>query len=79
MEPLVADMVQIDPSKRLRMNEVVHRYGVIRDALSTRKLRSRIVWRDEWLIQRLFFNFAHLIRTAKYIIMRKPAIPMPPR
>ncbi|EIM87924.1 uncharacterized protein STEHIDRAFT_109782 [Stereum hirsutum FP-91666 SS1] len=77
MEPLVADMVQTDPTKRPKMDEVVHRYGAIRDALSTRKLRSRIVWRDEWLIQRLFLNFVHLFRTAKYIITRKPAIPMP--
>lgn len=77
MEPLISDMIQDDPVKRPKMDEVVHRYGVIRDALSTRKLRSRIVWRDEWLFGRLFRNFIHLFRTAKYILMRQPAIPMP--
>lgn len=77
MTPLLEDMVQTDPTKRPKMDEVVHRYGVIRDALSIRKLRSRVVWRDEWLIERVFRDIFHLFRTAKYILMRKPAIPMP--
>lgn len=70
-------MTLVDPSKRPKIDEVVHRYGVIRDGLSIRKLRSRIAWRDEWFLERLFLNFVHLFRTAKYILTRKPAIPLP--
>ncbi|KAJ6590333.1 hypothetical protein B0H10DRAFT_2092561, partial [Mycena sp. CBHHK59/15] len=41
MEPLVADMVQTDPSLRPEMDEVVRRFGDIVQGLSSWKLRSR--------------------------------------
>jgi hypothetical protein len=47
MEPLVADMVQDDPAKRPKMDEVVSRFREIEGKLSTWKLRSRIDRRDE--------------------------------
>ncbi|KAJ6591332.1 hypothetical protein B0H10DRAFT_2091375, partial [Mycena sp. CBHHK59/15] len=42
MEPLVAYMVQTDPSLRPDMDEVVRRFGDIVQGLSSWKLRSRV-------------------------------------
>ncbi|KAF8134308.1 hypothetical protein EV363DRAFT_1131233, partial [Boletus edulis] len=41
MKPLVADMIQSDPSKRPAMDEVIARFDNICRSLSRWKLRSR--------------------------------------
>lgn len=77
MEPLLSDMVQEDPAKRPLASDVVARFQVIRASLSTWKLRSRIVWRDERRITRVFNHFIHIFRTLRYILTRKPTICLP--
>lgn len=77
LQPLVSDMVEELPEKRPKMEEVLARWEDIRKALSTRTLRSRVVPRDEGLIESLFRAIGHWRRRVIYIIRRTPAVPMP--
>jgi hypothetical protein len=77
MEPLVADMVQNDPTKRPTMNEVVTRFSEIRRKLSTWKLRSRIARKYELWPVTAWKSVTHWYRTVGYILGRKAAIPEP--
>jgi serine/threonine protein kinase len=47
LKPLIDDMVQNDPKARPTMNVVVERFDLIRQQLSSWKLRSRVIARDE--------------------------------
>lgn len=76
MDPLLSDMVQEDPTKRPNASEVLMRFQIIRASLRYWKLRSRIVWRDEGWIVRLFSHFIRVFRTARYILTQKHAIPL---
>ncbi|KAJ7164807.1 kinase-like domain-containing protein [Mycena crocata] len=75
MEPLVADMVNEDPSLRPTMDEVVVRFEEIVGGLSTWKLRSRVA-KDKHHIG-LFLGIAHWVRKVRLVIGKYPAIPMP--
>lgn len=75
MEPLVSDMVQTDPSKRPKIEEVVRRFNAIRGSLSWWKLRSRISGRKEIIPVRLWRSCVNLYRTAVYLTTGRPAIP----
>ena len=77
IEPLVADMVQDDPSKRPNSDEIVAAFEVIRKGLSTSKLRSRVVEKGESRVVCFFRNVAAWTRRIKYIIKRVPPIPIP--
>jgi hypothetical protein len=77
MERLVADMVQDDPTKRPKMDEVVTRFREIKGKLSTWKLRSRIVRRDEIWPLTVWRSVGHWYRTIGYVVGRKAAIPEP--
>jgi len=78
IEPLIADMVQDDPTKRPNMDEVVAEFEVIRKGLSTSKLRSRLVERNENPIVGFFRSIAACLRRMKYVIRRIPPVPTPP-
>ena len=75
MEPLVADMVQTDPTKRPAMDEVVTRVSEIRGRLSTWKLRSRIARRYELWPLAALRSVRHWYWTVGYILGRKAPIP----
>jgi hypothetical protein len=77
MESLVADMVQDDPTKRPKMDEVVNRFLQIKGKLSTWKLRTRIVRRDEIWPLAVWRSVGHWYRTFGYVLGRKAAIPEP--
>jgi hypothetical protein len=77
MEPLVADMVQEDPTKRPKMDEVITRFSEIRGKLNTWKLRSRIARRNEFWPVTAWRSVAHWYRTVGYVLSRKAAIPEP--
>ena len=77
MEPLVADMVQDDPTKRPKMDEVVPRFREIKGELSSCKLRSRIVRRKEIWVLTVWRFVGHWYRTIGYVLGRKAAIPEP--
>ena len=75
MRPLIADMVQKDPSKRPTMDEVVQRFATIRAGLSTWKLRSRVVSKDEKVYLSVARGASHWMRQIGFIMRGIPAIP----
>jgi hypothetical protein len=77
MEPLVADMVQDDPTKRPKMDEVVTRFLETKRKLSAWKLRSRIARQDEIWPLIAWRGVSHWCRTIGYVVGRKAAIPDP--
>jgi hypothetical protein len=77
MQKLVDDMTGSDPEKRPVIEEVVERFGRIRDSLSTTKLYSRITRRKDSRLFTMFRHASQLTRTILYITQRRPAIPMP--
>ena len=78
MKPLIASMIQADPDKRPKMDEVVARFDDIRRGLSQRKLRSRVVDVYEDLIQRVIRSTSHWKRRIGFVARGVPAIPSPP-
>jgi hypothetical protein len=77
MEPLIADMVQDDPTRRPKVDEVVTRFLEIKDKLSGWKRRSRMVRKDEIWPLAVWRSFGHWYRTIGYALGRKAAIPDP--
>jgi len=79
MVPLVNDMVQDEPTKRPTMEEVVARFDELCRGLSSWKLRSRVVDREDSSFLGFFRAIAHWKRRIGYIIRRVPAIPTVPQ
>lgn len=77
MRPLVADMMQEDPAKRPTMEEVISRFDTILASLSTWKLRSRVVKKDDNPVIGAFRSLAHWVRRVGFVIRRVPALPVP--
>ncbi|KAH9033889.1 kinase-like domain-containing protein [Lactarius pseudohatsudake] len=77
MQPLIADMVQEDPTKRPNMDEVVTRFPEIRNKLSTWKLRSRMARNTELRPVAAWRSVAHWFRTIGYVLANKAPIPEP--
>ncbi|KIK89992.1 hypothetical protein PAXRUDRAFT_831730 [Paxillus rubicundulus Ve08.2h10] len=78
MQPLVADMIQADPSKRPTMDDVVARFEGICRGLSGWKLRSRVVDKDEDVFERVTRTTSHWTRRIGFVARGVPAIPAPP-
>lgn len=78
MKALVADMIQPDPTKRPKMNEVVTRFDDVRRGLSIWKLRSRVVDIDEDIFERVVRTTSHWKRRIGFIARRVPAVPSLP-
>lgn len=78
MRPLVADMIQSDPSKRPTMDEVVARFNDIRRSLSRWKLRSRVIDHEEDVIEKLIHTTSHWRRRIWFVVRGVPAIPKSP-
>lgn len=77
MQELVEAMTDESPERRPTIEEIIDRFGHIRDSLSIIKLRSPISLKKD---PRLFTAFRHvrqLIRTARYTVLKKAAIPIP--
>jgi len=75
LKPLVDDMVRDDPSKRPTMEQAVERFDSIRQYLSTWKLRSRVIDKDEGPFEHLYRGAAHWKRRIGFIAKRVPATP----
>ena len=78
MRPLVADMIQSDPSKRPTMDEVVARFDNTRRSLGRWKLRSRVVDHEEDVIGKLIHTTSHWRRRIWFVVRGVPAIPKSP-
>ena len=77
MQELVDAMTHESPEKRPTIEEVIERFENTRNSLSNTKLRSLISLKKD---PRLFTAFRHvrqLIRTIRYIVLKKAAIPNP--
>ncbi|KAJ7140484.1 hypothetical protein C8R43DRAFT_588230 [Mycena crocata] len=73
MKALADDMTAEDPAKRPTMDEVIERFAVIRNSLSSWKLRSRVVKASGW--PSLSRPLKHWLLRIGYILRRVPAIP----
>ena len=77
MKDLVDAMTAIEPSKRPMIEDVIASFAGIRESLSVAKLRSPITSSgDRFVITALRYT-SQAIRTVQYIILQKPAIPVP--
>lgn len=78
LEPLIARMVQDDPSQRPSMAEVVASFKEILSKLSSRQLRARLVDRQDSTIVNFFKDLHHVsFRTVPFLLTRRPALPSP--
>jgi len=77
MEPLVKDMIQDNPSSRPTMDQVVERFSDIQKSLSWWTLRSRLVPREEHLVDNVLRSLGHFFRTTGYMLTLRGALPSP--
>ncbi|KAI1795560.1 kinase-like domain-containing protein [Ganoderma leucocontextum] len=77
MQPLINDMVQKDPSKRPTVGQARSRFEELRGSLSERKLRSRVVYGDEFAVTGLFRSLKHYFRARKHAWQGTSALPTP--
>ncbi|TFK77755.1 hypothetical protein K466DRAFT_508139 [Polyporus arcularius HHB13444] len=78
MEPLIATMVQDDPSKRPTMDDVVTSFKEILSKLSSWKLRERLVERKDNVAVNFLKDLHHIsFRTVPFLLTRRPALPTP--
>ncbi|TFK83402.1 hypothetical protein K466DRAFT_665869 [Polyporus arcularius HHB13444] len=78
MEPLIATMVQDEPSKRPTMDDVVASFMEILSKLSSWKLRERLVERKDNIFVNIFKDLHHVsFRTVPLLLTRRPALPTP--
>lgn len=75
MRPLIANMIQKDPSKRPTMAEVVWQFDALRADLSKWKLRSRLVDRGENAYHSVTRGTSHWMRQIGLITRGIPAVP----
>lgn len=78
MKPLIASMIQADPDKRPKMDEMIARFDNIRRGLGRRRLRSRVVDVDEDLFERVVRTTSHWNRRIGFVARRVPALPNQP-
>ncbi|TFK92749.1 hypothetical protein K466DRAFT_581658 [Polyporus arcularius HHB13444] len=78
MEPLIARMVQDEPSKRPTMDEVVTEFATIIAKLSWWKLRERLVERRDSLFMNVLKDVHHIsTRAVPNLLSLRKAIPTP--
>lgn len=78
MQSLIADMIQVDPSKRPTMDVVVQRFENIRKSLTMSKLRSRIVDKGETMFDSVPRAVLHWTQQLIFFARRlSPVLPPP--
>ena len=78
IEELVDAMRNDRPTERPTIEEVVEKFDSIRRSLSPVKLRSPITSKEDPMIFTMFRHAIQLARTLRYVIQRRPAVPVPP-
>ncbi|RPD78663.1 kinase-like protein [Lentinus tigrinus ALCF2SS1-7] len=78
LKPLIDDMTRKVPEERPTIDEAFKHFEELRISLSEWTLRSRFVYRKEFLVGRMYRACRHVIRTAKYRYRGLPALPIPP-
>ena len=77
LTPLIDHMTRTVPEQRPTLNEAFERFEALRLSVSEWTLRSRFVYRDGFLVGRMFRACRHVIRTATYLGRGLPALPTP--
>ncbi|KAI0363085.1 hypothetical protein BV20DRAFT_956448 [Pilatotrama ljubarskyi] len=77
LELLVNDMVQDDPSKRPSAAKAFARFENMRLSLSTWRLRSHVIYRDDSSFLGFFRACRHAVITLGYMMDGRPALPIP--
>ncbi|KAH9036978.1 kinase-like domain-containing protein [Lactarius pseudohatsudake] len=77
MQGLVDEMTDESPERRPTIEGVIGRFDHIRSSLSTIKLRSLISLKKDPRLFTVSRHVRQLIRTARYIVLKKAAIPIP--
>lgn len=75
MEDLVASMTQDNPAERPLIEDVMQEFSRIRASLSKKKLRSAITSKNAPKVMGIIRQAWQSIRTLRYIVSRRPAIP----
>ncbi|TFK92746.1 kinase-like protein [Polyporus arcularius HHB13444] len=78
MRPLVEAMTRTVPEDRPTIDEAFKTFEELRSSLSERTLRSRFVYRNEFLVARLYRACRHVVRKARWVRSGLPALPTPP-
>ncbi|KAK0464335.1 uncharacterized protein EV420DRAFT_1037337 [Desarmillaria tabescens] len=73
IEPLIAAMTDLDPVKRIKIDEAVKRLTDIVIGLDVMTLRSRVVYNVEFTILRPFKAVSHWVWTLGLIARKIPA------
>ncbi len=75
MQPLVDEMTRQEPGDRPTIEQAMRHFEQLLGSLSQWRLRSRYVYRDEFLLARPFHLVRHIYRTVRWILRKTPAIP----
>ncbi|KAK0439926.1 hypothetical protein EV421DRAFT_1964290 [Armillaria borealis] len=75
MEPLITAMTELDPAKRVKIDEAVGKFAQVEKSLSVMTLRSRVVYNTDFTILRPFKAVGHWVWTLGLIVRGIPAIP----
>ena len=75
LRPLISDMIQDDPTKRPKIDDVTKRFEDIVHSLSAWKLRSRTSSRRANIFQGVGHLFSHWKRRLVFVTKGTPAIP----
>ncbi len=70
-------MTRTVPEERPTIDEAFKRFEELRLSLSHSTLRSRFVYRNEFLVGRMYRACRHVIRTVRYLRRGLPALPTP--
>ena len=76
-KPLLAEMTRHDPGERPSIVEALAHFERLRGSLTSRALRSRVVYKRELGIPWLCRACRHLIRTLYWDATNTPALPTP--
>ena len=71
-------MVADKPDQRITMDEAVRELDKAISRLPAWRLRARLRRRDDRPTTHFLKDIQHIFRTAGYILLRRPAIPIPP-
>ena len=75
LKPLLDDMCQEDPTKRPTIDEVVRRFADIVAGLSSWKLSSRVVYKDELPFLSIYRYPTHWVKQIVRMVQRIPPVP----
>ena len=75
MEDLVSSMTRDNPEERPPIEHVLQEFSRIKVSLGKRKLRSAITSRNAPKVLGIIQRARQSVRTVRYIVSRRPAIP----